>query len=124
MIMRFNEIHKFSDGTLQQIDEALDYRVKEFKINRMNPCLNMRFWTRKDVDRSKAFMFAIQKWLKTRRIGNGYSRKRQSYLKPKVESQSPRSTKVNAEKVKVNPDKAEVDRAKKIQFKGPKMSSP
>ncbi|GKD78056.1 hypothetical protein Tco_1340677 [Tanacetum coccineum] len=31
MIMRFNEIHKFSDGTLQQIDEALDYRVKEFK---------------------------------------------------------------------------------------------
>ncbi|GJX73984.1 hypothetical protein Tco_0312579 [Tanacetum coccineum] len=31
MIMLFNEIHKFSDGTLQQIDEALDYRVKEFK---------------------------------------------------------------------------------------------
>ncbi|GJV91791.1 hypothetical protein Tco_1539604, partial [Tanacetum coccineum] len=26
MIKRFNEIHKFSDGTLQQIDEALDYR--------------------------------------------------------------------------------------------------
>nr|GEU73819.1 copia protein [Tanacetum cinerariifolium] len=31
MIMRFNKIHKFSDGTLHQIDEALDYRVKEFK---------------------------------------------------------------------------------------------
>nr|GEU64480.1 retrovirus-related Pol polyprotein from transposon TNT 1-94 [Tanacetum cinerariifolium] len=68
MIMRFNEIHKFSDGTLQQIDEALDYRVKEFKINRMNPGLNTRFWTRKDVDRSKEFMFAIQKRLKTMRI--------------------------------------------------------
>nr|GEW10819.1 copia protein [Tanacetum cinerariifolium] len=68
MIMHFNEIHKFSDGTLQQIDEALDYRVKEFKINRMNPSLNTRFWTRKDVDRSKAFMFSIQKRLKTRRI--------------------------------------------------------
>nr|GEY25917.1 hypothetical protein [Tanacetum cinerariifolium] len=68
MMMRFNEIHKFSDGTLQQIDEALDYRVKEFKINRMNPGLNTRFWTRKDVDRSKAFMFAIQKRLKTKRI--------------------------------------------------------
>nr|GFA02647.1 hypothetical protein [Tanacetum cinerariifolium] len=51
-----------------QIDEALDYRVKEFKINRMNPGLNTRFWTRKDVDRSKEFMFAIQKRLKTRRI--------------------------------------------------------
>ncbi|GJY19812.1 hypothetical protein Tco_0392378 [Tanacetum coccineum] len=68
MIMRFNEIHKFSDDTLQQIDEALDYRVKEFKVNRMNPGLNTRFWTRKDVDRSKEFMFAIQKRLKTRRI--------------------------------------------------------
>ncbi|GKD67379.1 hypothetical protein Tco_1309487 [Tanacetum coccineum] len=53
MIMRFNEIHKFSDGTLQQIDEALYYRVKEFKVNRMNPGLNTRFWTRKHVDRSK-----------------------------------------------------------------------
>nr|GEZ49704.1 hypothetical protein [Tanacetum cinerariifolium] len=58
MMMRFNEIHKFSDGTL----------VKEFRINRMNPGLNTRFWTRNDVDQSKAFMFAIQKRLKTRRI--------------------------------------------------------
>ncbi|GJR04499.1 hypothetical protein Tco_0527483 [Tanacetum coccineum] len=32
----FNEITKFSDGTLQQIDEALDYRVKEFRVNRRN----------------------------------------------------------------------------------------
>nr|GEV06111.1 retrovirus-related Pol polyprotein from transposon TNT 1-94 [Tanacetum cinerariifolium] len=68
MMMRFNEIHKFSNGTLQQIDKALDYRVKEFRINMMNPGLNTRFWTRKDVDQSKAFMFAIQKRLKTRRI--------------------------------------------------------
>nr|GFD04782.1 hypothetical protein [Tanacetum cinerariifolium] len=98
MIMRFNEIHKFGDGTLHQIDEALDYRVKEFKINRMNPGLNtsdgtlhqidealdyrvkefkvnrinpglnIRFWTKKDVERSKEFMFAIQKRLKRRRI--------------------------------------------------------
>nr|GEU53575.1 hypothetical protein [Tanacetum cinerariifolium] len=68
MIMRFNEIRKFSDDTLHHIDEALDYRVKEFKVNRMNPGLNTRFWTRKDVDRSEEFMFAIQKRLKTRRI--------------------------------------------------------
>ncbi|GKE18572.1 hypothetical protein Tco_1426149 [Tanacetum coccineum] len=68
MIMRFNEIHKFSNGTLQQIDEALDYWVKEFKVNMINPGLNTRFWTRNDVDRSKEFMFAIQKRLKTRRI--------------------------------------------------------
>nr|GEZ53179.1 monodehydroascorbate reductase [Tanacetum cinerariifolium] len=50
------------------IDEALDYRVKEFRINRMNPGLNTRFWTMMDVDRSKDFTFAIQKRLKTRRI--------------------------------------------------------
>nr|GEU42131.1 monodehydroascorbate reductase [Tanacetum cinerariifolium] len=68
MMMRFNEIYKFSDGTLQQIVEALDYRVKEFRINRMNPGLNTRFWTRKDVDRCNAFMFAIQRRLRTRRI--------------------------------------------------------
>ncbi|GJU69918.1 hypothetical protein Tco_1256177 [Tanacetum coccineum] len=54
MIMRFNEIHKFSDGTLQQIDEALDYQVKEFRVNRTNPGMNTRFWTKKDVVRSKA----------------------------------------------------------------------
>nr|GEV26646.1 integrase, catalytic region, zinc finger, CCHC-type, peptidase aspartic, catalytic [Tanacetum cinerariifolium] len=68
MMMRVDEIHKFSDGTLQQIDEALDYRIKEFRINRMNPGLNTRFWTRKDVDQSKAFMFAIQRRLKTKKI--------------------------------------------------------
>ncbi|GJY04176.1 hypothetical protein Tco_0370116 [Tanacetum coccineum] len=30
--------------------------------------MNARFWMKKDVDRSKDFMFAIQKQLKTRRI--------------------------------------------------------
>ncbi|GKA93955.1 hypothetical protein Tco_0815941, partial [Tanacetum coccineum] len=56
------------DDTLQQINEALDYRVKEFKVNRMNPGLDTRFWTRKDVKRRKEFMFTIQKRLKIRRI--------------------------------------------------------
>ncbi|GKD56859.1 hypothetical protein Tco_1290246 [Tanacetum coccineum] len=68
MIMRFNEIHKFSDDTLQQIDEALDYQVKEFTVNMMNLGLNTQFWSSKDVERSKEFMFAIRKRLKTRRI--------------------------------------------------------
>ncbi|GJT13423.1 hypothetical protein Tco_0860465 [Tanacetum coccineum] len=44
------------------------YGVKEFKVNRMNPGLDTWFWTRKDVERSKEFMFAIQKRLKTRWI--------------------------------------------------------
>ncbi|GKE20945.1 hypothetical protein Tco_1432457, partial [Tanacetum coccineum] len=57
MIMRFNEIHK-----------ALDYRVKEFRVKKVNPGLNTRFWTTNDVIKSKKFMFAIQKRLKFRRI--------------------------------------------------------
>ncbi|GJV40501.1 hypothetical protein Tco_1418941 [Tanacetum coccineum] len=68
MIMRFNEIHKFSDRTLQQIDEALDNRVKEFNVNKVNLGLNTKFWTKNDVIKSKQFMFAIQKRLKLRRI--------------------------------------------------------
>ncbi|GJV26532.1 hypothetical protein Tco_1379227, partial [Tanacetum coccineum] len=67
-IMRFNEIYKFSDGTLTNIMEALDYRVKEYKVNRLNPGMNTRFWTDKDVERSKEFIHAIERRLKTRRI--------------------------------------------------------
>nr|GEX12140.1 retrotransposon protein, putative, unclassified [Tanacetum cinerariifolium] len=59
MIMLFNEIHKSSDDTLHQIVEALDYQVKEFKVNKMNSGLKTRFWIRKNVDRSKEFMFSI-----------------------------------------------------------------
>nr|GEV70066.1 hypothetical protein [Tanacetum cinerariifolium] len=39
-ILRFNKIHKFSDGTLTRILEALAYRVKEFKIKRLNPVVH------------------------------------------------------------------------------------
>nr|GEY57192.1 hypothetical protein [Tanacetum cinerariifolium] len=39
-IMRFNEIYKFSDDTLTRILEVLAYRVKEFKIKRLNPSMN------------------------------------------------------------------------------------
>nr|GEW03551.1 L10-interacting MYB domain-containing protein-like [Tanacetum cinerariifolium] len=42
-IMRFNEIYKFSDGTLTNIMEAPKFRVKEYKVNRLNPGMNTRF---------------------------------------------------------------------------------
>ncbi|GJZ82038.1 hypothetical protein Tco_0647032 [Tanacetum coccineum] len=67
-IMRFNKIYKFSDGMLTRILEALDYRVKEFKVKQLNPSMNTRFWTQKDVTRSKEFIAAIEKRLKTKRI--------------------------------------------------------
>ncbi|GJR28832.1 hypothetical protein Tco_1105064 [Tanacetum coccineum] len=62
MIMRFNEIHKFSDGTLQQIDEALDYRVKEFRINRTNPGMNARFLNTKDLSGVDGEFFIVIYW--------------------------------------------------------------
>ncbi|GJZ32959.1 hypothetical protein Tco_0578395 [Tanacetum coccineum] len=58
----------FSDGTLTRILETLDYRVKEFKIKRLNPGMNTRFWTKKDVTRSREFITEIERRLKTRRI--------------------------------------------------------
>ncbi|GKB50424.1 hypothetical protein Tco_0901177 [Tanacetum coccineum] len=67
-IMRFNKIYKFIDGTLTRILEALDYIVKEFKIKRLNPGMNTRFWTVKDVTRSNEFITAIERRLKSRRI--------------------------------------------------------
>ncbi|GKA25164.1 hypothetical protein Tco_0711197 [Tanacetum coccineum] len=67
-IIRFNEIYKFSVGTLTRILEALDYRVKEFMVKRLNLGMNTRFWTQKDVTRSKEFITAIERRLKTRRI--------------------------------------------------------
>ncbi|GKC07856.1 hypothetical protein Tco_0999466 [Tanacetum coccineum] len=67
-IIRFNEIYKFSDGTLTRILEALDYRIKEFKIKRLNLGMNTRFWTVKDVTRSNEFIAAIKRRLKTRKI--------------------------------------------------------
>nr|GEY68838.1 hypothetical protein [Tanacetum cinerariifolium] len=67
-IMRFNEMYKFSDDTLTRILEALDYRVKEYRVNRLNPGINTRFWTSKDVTRSKEFIRAIERRLKTIRI--------------------------------------------------------
>nr|GEY02964.1 hypothetical protein [Tanacetum cinerariifolium] len=59
-ITRFNEIYKFSDGMLTNIMEALDFRVKEYKVNRPNPGMNTQFWTDKDVARSKEFIHAIE----------------------------------------------------------------
>nr|GEZ80116.1 hypothetical protein [Tanacetum cinerariifolium] len=65
-IMRFNEIYTFSNGTLTRI--LLAYRVKEFKIKRLNPGMKTHFWTQKDLTRSKEFIAAIERRLKTRRI--------------------------------------------------------
>nr|GFA54335.1 hypothetical protein [Tanacetum cinerariifolium] len=52
----------------EHVTAERDFKVKEFRINRLNLGLNTWFWTRKDVDRCNAFMFVIQRRLRTRRI--------------------------------------------------------
>ncbi|GJY11247.1 hypothetical protein Tco_0379432 [Tanacetum coccineum] len=47
---------------------ALDYRFKEFKVKRLNSGMNTRFWTQKDVTRSKEFIAAIERRMKKKRI--------------------------------------------------------
>ncbi|GJU12625.1 ribonuclease H-like domain-containing protein [Tanacetum coccineum] len=42
--------------------------VKEFTIKQLNPGMNTRFWTEKYVTRSKEFITAIERRLKTQRI--------------------------------------------------------
>ncbi|GKC53468.1 hypothetical protein Tco_1076213 [Tanacetum coccineum] len=64
-IMWFNEIHKFSDGTLTRIQETLDFRVKEFKINQYNSGMETRFWIDAGVQRSQNFIYTIEMRLKT-----------------------------------------------------------
>ncbi|GKB49346.1 hypothetical protein Tco_0900099 [Tanacetum coccineum] len=45
----------------RNVNRLLDYRVKEFRINRTNPGMNARFWTKKDVDRSKDFIVSLSR---------------------------------------------------------------
>nr|GEV38392.1 retrovirus-related Pol polyprotein from transposon TNT 1-94 [Tanacetum cinerariifolium] len=58
----------FEDLNMLLLQEALAYRVTEFKIKRLNPGMNTRFWTQTDMTRSKEFIAAIERRLKTRRI--------------------------------------------------------
>ncbi|GJS80745.1 hypothetical protein Tco_0730626 [Tanacetum coccineum] len=55
-ITRFNEIYKFSDGTLTNIMEALDYKVKEYKVNRLNPEGSCGIWNTLLVDCVRGFI--------------------------------------------------------------------
>nr|GEZ60213.1 hypothetical protein [Tanacetum cinerariifolium] len=67
-ILSVVSIKAFSRYRLTKIIEALDYRVKEYKVNWLYPGMNTQFWTDKDVERSKEFIHAIERRLKTRRI--------------------------------------------------------
>nr|GEY36622.1 retrovirus-related Pol polyprotein from transposon TNT 1-94 [Tanacetum cinerariifolium] len=63
-LMRIDELHKFSDGTLNDVRNVLDDRLKGIRMQ----YLPTTIWRRGDKDRTVAMIQAIEKMLKTRRI--------------------------------------------------------
>nr|GFB39036.1 hypothetical protein [Tanacetum cinerariifolium] len=63
-LMRIDELHKFSDGTLNDVRNALDDRLKGIRMQ----YLPSTVWRKGDKDRAAAMIQAIEKMLKTRRI--------------------------------------------------------
>nr|GEZ77660.1 hypothetical protein [Tanacetum cinerariifolium] len=63
-LMRIDELHKFSDGTLNDVWTALDDRLKGIRMQ----YLPQTIWTRSDKDRAATMIHSIDKQLKTRRI--------------------------------------------------------
>nr|GEZ25334.1 retrovirus-related Pol polyprotein from transposon TNT 1-94 [Tanacetum cinerariifolium] len=63
-LMRINELHKFSNGTLTDVRTVLDDRLKGIQMQ----YLPQTIWRRSDKDRAAAMIQAIDKRLKTRRV--------------------------------------------------------
>nr|GEY51320.1 hypothetical protein [Tanacetum cinerariifolium] len=63
-LMRIDELHKFSDGMLNDVRTALDDRIKGIQMK----YLPQTIWRRSNKERTTAMIQAIDKQLKTRRI--------------------------------------------------------
>ncbi|GJU06234.1 hypothetical protein Tco_1122664 [Tanacetum coccineum] len=55
-MMRIDEVHKFSDGTLMRIRDKLDFTVKDLRLFKFNKGMETRKWTEDDKRRSKEFI--------------------------------------------------------------------
>ncbi|GJV32849.1 hypothetical protein Tco_1393249 [Tanacetum coccineum] len=62
--MRIDELHKFSDGTLDDVRTALNDRLKGIRME----YLPHTIWRQSDRERAKAMIQSIDKQLKSRRI--------------------------------------------------------
>nr|GEY18082.1 hypothetical protein [Tanacetum cinerariifolium] len=63
-LMRIDELHKFNDGTLNDVRTALDDHLKGIRIK----YLPQTIWRKSGKERAAAMIQAIDKQLKTRRI--------------------------------------------------------
>nr|GEW39750.1 hypothetical protein [Tanacetum cinerariifolium] len=64
MLMRIDELHKFSDGMLYDVRTTLDDRLKGIQMK----YLPQAIWKRSNKERAATMIQAIDKQLKTRRI--------------------------------------------------------
>nr|GEY88657.1 hypothetical protein [Tanacetum cinerariifolium] len=64
MLMRIDELHKFSYGTLIDVRTSLDDRLKGIRMQ----YLPQSIWRKSDKDRAASMIHAIDKRIKTRRI--------------------------------------------------------
>ncbi|GJV62942.1 hypothetical protein Tco_1473770 [Tanacetum coccineum] len=62
--MRIDELYKFSDDTLNDVQTALDDILKRIRMK----YLPQTYWKKVDIDRVGAMIQAIDKQLKNRRI--------------------------------------------------------
>ncbi|GKC03008.1 hypothetical protein Tco_0994618 [Tanacetum coccineum] len=62
--MRIDELHKFSDGTLNDVRTALDDILKRIRMK----YLPQTYWKKVDKEKDGAMIQAIDKMLKNRRI--------------------------------------------------------
>ncbi|GJX58029.1 hypothetical protein Tco_0289419 [Tanacetum coccineum] len=67
-LMRLNELHKFSDGTLTRVMEKLDQMVKDFHLYEYNKGMETRKWSEDDKRRSKTSSLSIREKTQIRRI--------------------------------------------------------
>nr|GEV71944.1 copia protein [Tanacetum cinerariifolium] len=67
-MLRENEVHKFSDGTLTRVIHKLNHMVKDFRLYQYNSGMEYRIWSENDKRRSEEFMEVIKRRLKIRRI--------------------------------------------------------
>ncbi|GJV36366.1 hypothetical protein Tco_1408843 [Tanacetum coccineum] len=67
MLMRANELHNFSDGTLNKVYDKLDVMLKANVMGYCNKGLEDRKWTRKDKERTESMLIKNEKTLKERR---------------------------------------------------------
>ncbi|GJV35029.1 hypothetical protein Tco_1407506, partial [Tanacetum coccineum] len=66
-LMRADEIHKFSDGTLNKIYNKLEVILRDNKLGFNNKGMEDRKWIHKDRKRTQSIMEKIEKMLKERR---------------------------------------------------------